>query len=132
MRKRFKRPRCYICKKRKDKSDFYKSKNAYWGVTSRCKSCQKKWDKEYQKTKTRVLYCKNYNKEYYSKHYNREKVRWIIKEALKRKRIKKLPCKICGKKKSQAHHSDYTKPLKVIWFCRKHHLEWHRNNKYKE
>lgn len=32
----------------------------------------------------------------------------------------------CGEE-SEAHHPDYSKPLDVIWLCRKHHLEIHYN-----
>jgi len=34
-------------------------------------------------------------------------------------------CEVCGKKKTDAHHEDYTKPLEVHWLCRKHHTERH-------
>lgn len=44
---------------------------------------------------------------------------------LKRGKIVKKPCEVCGSEKSQAHHDDYSKPLKVRWFCREHHLELH-------
>lgn len=42
--------------------------------------------------------------------------------------LKKQPCIICGEK-AQMHHDDYSKPLEVIWFCRKHHLEHHKKLK---
>lgn len=27
----------------------------------------------------------------------------------------------CGSTKVEAHHEDYSKPLEVIWLCKKHH-----------
>lgn len=41
-------------------------------------------------------------------------------------RMKKKPCGVCGNIKVEAHHQDYTKPLEVLWLCRKHHAEQHR------
>ena len=35
------------------------------------------------------------------------------------------PCRICGNVKSVAHHQDYSKPLDVLWYCRKHHMLLH-------
>lgn len=41
-------------------------------------------------------------------------------------------CEICGKKKADAHHEDYTKPLDVIWLCKKHHSELHKQKREEE
>lgn len=35
------------------------------------------------------------------------------------------PCSICGVKRTQAHHSDYSMPLNVKWLCKRHHDEIH-------
>ncbi len=50
-------------------------------------------------------------------------------EYIKRGKIIKLPCCICGNNKVEAHHEDYNKPLEIIWYCRRHHLEYHERNK---
>lgn len=44
---------------------------------------------------------------------------------LRRGKIKRKRCRICGKK-AHMHHPDYSKPLEIEWLCRKHHLELHR------
>lgn len=45
---------------------------------------------------------------------------------IKRGKIVKQPCCVCGNPKSEVHHSDYRKPLAVIWYCREHHLQSHK------
>lgn len=50
------------------------------------------------------------------------KARKAIYQAVKLGRIKRLPCIVCGKKKTEAHHADYSKPLEIIWYCKKHHF----------
>lgn len=52
-----------------------------------------------------------------------------VQKALKKGILHKQPCEICGAEPAEAHHCDYNKPLDVIWLCRKHHVEWHKNNK---
>jgi len=32
-------------------------------------------------------------------------------------------CSVCSSLKVEAHHEDYSKPLEVIWLCKKHHAE---------
>lgn len=41
---------------------------------------------------------------------------WIIKG----------PCEHCASLKVQGHHEDYTKPLAVIWLCRRCHTKEHQ------
>jgi hypothetical protein len=41
--------------------------------------------------------------------------------------IKPTKCSCCRlKKKVEAHHSDYSKPLNVLWLCRSCHSDLHR------
>lgn len=84
--------------------------------------CGLKYGKEHRlyKNKTR----KQTQKEYKEKHPDRVKAHETISTALKRNKIKKMPCTVCGDKKSEAHHEDYSKPLDVTWLCRKHHREY--------
>jgi hypothetical protein len=60
--------------------------------------------------------------------------RAYLREYIKRGKIVRKPCEVCGELKSEPHHADYDKPLEVIWLCRKHHLELHKkeNNEAKK
>jgi hypothetical protein len=44
-----------------------------------------------------------------------------VHNAKKRGILIQLPCCYCGSEKTEAHHPDYSKPLDVVWLCRKHH-----------
>ena len=47
--------------------------------------------------------------------------------ALKVGDLIKEPCIVCGTRRDiQAHHDDYSVPLKVKWLCRAHHIEHHK------
>lgn len=50
----------------------------------------------------------------------------ITGNAISRGDLLKQPCEVCGKKKVDAHHDDYEKPLEVRWLCKKHHAEHHK------
>jgi len=50
--------------------------------------------------------------------------RAYLHEYIKRGKITKGVCEVCGKP-AEAHHDNYDKPLEVRWFCREHHLELH-------
>jgi len=45
---------------------------------------------------------------------------------LRRGKIEKENCSICGSENSQMHHDDYDKPLEITWLCRKCHLNLHK------
>ena len=54
----------------------------------------------------------------------RSNVRAYLRVYVKRGKVEKQPCEICGQP-AQAHHHDYSKPLVVQWLCRLHHLNLH-------
>ena len=51
---------------------------------------------------------------------------WIVSQAIKDGVLKREGCIFCGDEKTDGHHADYSKPLEVLWVCRKHHAELHR------
>jgi hypothetical protein len=55
------------------------------------------------------------------------KARRAIYIATRNKKITKLPCLKCKEVKVEAHHKDYTKPLEVIWLCKKYHTKLHKS-----
>ena len=59
---------------------------------------------------------------------NKENSRSIFSNAITSGKIIKKPCEVCGIEKSEGHHKDYSKPFEVMWLCRRHHNEWHKNN----
>lgn len=74
----------------------------------------------------------------YGDNTKKKRVQHILDKAVRKGIvIPQSNCQICGKSKEfndgrrgiQAHHSDYDKPLDVIWMCQECHHEWHKNNK---
>ena len=75
------------------------------------------------------VYNRQYNKLWRKVHGYRDVKSWrlahperarlydIFHYAVRIGRIKKQPCVICGKKKSQAHHPNYLNPFDVEWLC---------------
>ena len=45
---------------------------------------------------------------------------------IKRGKLKRQPCRICGSGKSQMHHENYDRPLEVDWMCAKCRQLYHR------
>lgn len=58
----------------------------------------------------------------------KKRARWNLSCHVRKGRIKRLPCEVCGQEKSEAHHSDYSRPLEVQWLCTAHHAERERRN----
>ncbi len=130
---------CKDCGTQKDDSDFY-------GIQGECKDCTKKRvSKNYR---TRLDYYKKYDvirnkdpkrKALRLKSQQKQRKAHPEKYTARRKTFRaiqagiltKEPCQVCGKRKVEAHHEDYFKPLKVIWLCKKHHAEADRQLKAK-
>src|SRR5688572_29986465 len=56
---------------------------------------------------------------------NKANARSYVNVYIKRGLVVKKPCQCCGEPKAQAHHIDYSKPLEVVWLCRRCHLKEH-------
>ena len=67
----------------------------------------------------------HYKKIQVERYPDRCKARKKVHNALRSGTLIKQGCLICGEERVFAHHEDYSKPLEVIWLCRKHHTEYH-------
>lgn len=92
---------CSLC----GKNPRAKSSHSY------CNLCHNKKTREWRKTHPLT-----------EEQRRRDTARSYASVYLKRGKIKRMPCEVCGEK-AQMHHPDYSKPTKVKWFCRKHHIE---------
>jgi hypothetical protein len=58
---------------------------------------------------------------------NAEKIRahTAVHNAIRRRKLQRGPCEVCGADRVHAHHDDYSKPLVVRWLCPLHHRQLH-------
>lgn len=141
---------CFKCLKDKPVSEFYKHPQMGDGYLGKCKSCTKKDSNE----RRMLLEATNLEWVLNERARNREKSKkarrqgmstkrdraessrkfrlkfpfkarahTAVENAIRNGRLKPQKC-FCGGK-AQAHHEDYSKPLDVVWLCRKHHMERH-------
>ena len=126
---------CFKCDAELPITNFYKHSMMADGHLGKCKACTRYDVRENRKTK--VEYYNAYdrrrskNKERIAKMVaavpdDVRKARFAVHNATARGKLKKLPCEACGSEKVEAHHTDYSKPLDVMWLCRKHHADIHR------
>lgn len=127
---------CSRCGKVKAISEFHKTGGSR--IHSWCKSCSKaerrrryllrkqtelsmnaKWRKSHRPL------MRKYGREYAQRSLFQNAARVQVRLALKYGRLKRNPCEVCGNKKVEAHHDDYTKQLNVRWLCKNHHEEVH-------
>lgn len=59
-------------------------------------------------------------------HPEKQAARLAVRMAIVRGDLVRAPCVKCGDPDTQGHHEDYSKPLDVVWLCRPHHEERHR------
>lgn len=55
----------------------------------------------------------------------RSNARSYANQYLKRGKIDRRCCRICGSPDAEMHHPNHELPLQVTWLCRDHHLAWH-------
>lgn len=65
------------------------------------------------------------NRNYEAKFPFKKKAHGIVCNAIRSGLLTRQSCGICGAYKTEAHHEDYSKPLDVVWLCKKHHMARH-------
>ncbi len=130
--------RCFKCGAEKLRSEFYAHPQMGDGLLGKCKECTKKDSMsrynqkldliiKYEKMRTATPERKEKRKAYLKKR-DPVKLKALAKMhyALKTGRISKKQCEKCGSTTMvEGHHTDYSKPLDVVWLCRTHHKEAH-------
>lgn len=131
--------KCSSCGEEKEASEYGIRMRSADGLSASCTVCLKKRDKaRYERDKPkRLALQKAYSQTAGGKEaHRRAALKWVQENKVKRAchcifnnalrdgKIKISPCEVCGKK-AHAHHSDYDRPLDVIWLCPKHHKEAH-------
>jgi hypothetical protein len=134
--------RCARCKQEKPGAEFHTCPSKATGRHSYCKPCFLEWEKANRKTKRRSV--SEREKRYYHANpiHKREAARrndetkpkavyarQVIRNEIKRGRLKRGLCEVCGTDFAvHGHHDDYNRPLVVRWLCGVHHKEWHERN----
>jgi len=63
---------------------------------------------------------------YAKQNKDKLRARSLVNQRINRGKLKREPCIVCKNPKGEAHHPDHSKPLDVVWLCRKHHRAWER------
>ena len=126
--------KCFKCRQAYGK--IYRAKRKENGISN---SGSKVWDEEKKRTwlfkynsnpaikKKRAEAMRAYRKDPVLRA--RHEARWAVNRMRAKGVIKSQPCAFCGKEKTEAHHPDYSKPLLIVWLCRKCHTEEHQKLK---
>lgn len=113
--------KCIECAKTDIKNNYrVNRRNPAWMEKERARGREKAKRLKYD-TK---LYRKN-NPEKYKAHSK-------VSNAIRGGKLKRLPCRVCGADRTEAHHFDYSKPLDVYFYCVRHHRRIHKFLTYLE
>lgn len=107
---------CYLCKSELPLSEFYKDRRQSHGYSPKCKSCQYVLG---LLVKVNLDKHKKRQRRYREKNAERCKAYRAVAKAIRNKTIiKPETCVRCNLRGDiEAHHNDYSKPLKIKWLC---------------
>lgn len=132
---------CFRCGLRLPLTDFYSHPQTADGLLGKCKSCAKKdvkanreakveqyraYDRERCKTPESIERRKKSTKAWFAKDARRMRCHNAVHKAIRKGRLERSPCEVCGSAKSVAHHDSYDQPLVVRWLCQAHHTLRHQ------
>lgn len=145
--------RCFKCGAWKDRSEFYAHAQMADGLLGKCKDCTKRdatarrnerieevrrYDRMRanlpHRVEARAIYAQSERgketmakgrRKYTERNPAKRDAHLKVQSAIRTGQLKRQPCEVCGQEKVEAHHSDYSKPLEVMWLCSRHHAELH-------
>lgn len=144
--------KCFKCGEEKPLEEFYKHPQMADGRVGKCKACNKADNianraakleqyRVYEADRAQLKHRKDANRKYVvnnrdavlvtkrksaEKHPKAKKCAQAVANALRRGRLHKTPCIVCGHFEVEGHHPDYDYPLQVVWLCKNHHTEIHK------
>lgn len=94
-----------------------------------CRQCAADRAREYRKgraarrnwSETAKQKAAESHKRWAEKHPEKTEAHKALGYAVRKGRVSKGPCEVCGESLVHGHHDDYSKPLEVRWLCPKHH-----------
>ena len=129
---------CTKCNQKLSIECFRKDAKGVFGRQARCRACRSADDKlityDHEKRKAAKIRYYNSEKGIAERKRRQDRIRGsekivahsMVAYAIKTGRLIPKSCELCGAENSDAHHDDYSKPLDVIWLCRKHHAKRHK------
>lgn len=81
--------------------------------------------KEYAATEAGKAAARAAKRKWAELNAHKTKAATIINNAIKRGKLEKQPCFICGAE-AEAHHPSYALPWDVVWLCSQHHAQVHK------
>jgi hypothetical protein len=115
--------RCKRCNVEKSPSAYSRHSRNKNGLQAYCKPCSNAARNGYR----RPPEIKKREREAYRRAFpEKRRADSAVYNALRRGRLAKQPCEVCGGIKVHAHHDDYSNPLAVRWLCPTHHMRLHK------
>lgn len=132
--------RCFKCNRTLPTDSFYAHPRMGDGHLNKCKECTKadtaanrlakiEYYREYDRNRgrlpSRIGKQSARTAEWRKAYPDRWQAQIALNNAVGDGVVKPHPCWVC-RKKAQAHHPDYSRPLDVVWLCPQHHKAAHR------
>ena len=132
---------CFKCDKNLPATEFYGHPAMGDGHLGKCKECTKadvianrlkrvdyyrKYDLERAKNPERAKAAAAISKRWRQSDKRITKCHNAVVRAIRKGTLERLPCCVCGRVDTMAHHESYDRPLDVVFYCQPHHKERHK------
>ena len=127
---------CFKCGIEKELDEFYVHQQMGDGHLNKCKECNKRdvsenyrkriahyteYERKRTQNKQRKQRALDYQRRRRIEHRDIERAYRIVQYHLRTGKIKREPCELCQNPSTDAHHTDYSRPLFIWWLCHSCH-----------